>query len=514
MRLITTCILICLAGQDGFCAKILGLFPVPGKSHLSVTSSVMHGLAKKGHDVTIFVPFSTGFNASNYREIIYDITRLTPANFDMMDFVNANFLRAQLALFQIGIRSTEAAVKSPEAQALIRSEEKYDVIVMEQFVNEAFIVFVQKFKCPVVLISTFGTTSTLNRIFGNSAPWSYVPSEFLWFTDRMTLLERLQNALAIIYVDVLRKYYYMPEQQALAEKYFGDSGVEITDLEETERQANFVLINTHPAFSTPRPYMANMKNVAGMHIKPNKPLPLDLQRYIDSSKNGVILFSLGSAMQSILIPEHLTQALKGAFERLPFDILWKWENDTMTNKPKNVRIGKWLPQNDILAHPNVKLFITHGGISSTMETVHHGVPVVGIPLFGDQKLNINLARAKGFAEKLDFSTMTEDDIYNTISKVANDPKYIRNIQKVSAYWKDEMNHPLDQAIHWVEYVMKHDGANHLKAAVTEQNFVQYFLLDVIFIIIATLAMIIFAMHQALRLMCKRSKPNAKSKKTD
>lgn len=72
MKLITTCLLLLLAGQESFGLRILGLFPVAGKSHLSVTSPVMHALAKKGHDVTMFLPFSAGFNASNYREIIYD----------------------------------------------------------------------------------------------------------------------------------------------------------------------------------------------------------------------------------------------------------------------------------------------------------------------------------------------------------------------------------------------------------------------------------------------------------
>lgn len=79
----------------------------------------------------------------------------------------------------LGTSTTEKALNTPEAKALMKSEEKYDVIVMEQFVNEAFFAYVHKFKCPVVLISTFGTTTTIHEIFGNSAPWSYVPSEFV-----------------------------------------------------------------------------------------------------------------------------------------------------------------------------------------------------------------------------------------------------------------------------------------------------------------------------------------------
>ena len=43
-------------------------------------------------------------------------------------------------------------------------------------------------------------------------------------------------------------------------------------------------------------------------------------------------------------------------------ILWKWDEDNIADLPKNVMTQKWVPQQDILAHPNLKLFVTHGGL--------------------------------------------------------------------------------------------------------------------------------------------------------
>ena len=46
----------------------------------------------------------------------------------------------------------------------------------------------------------------------------------------------------------------------------------------------------------------------------------------------------------------------------------------MKDKPSNVKLSKWLPQEAILAHPNLKLFVTHGGQSSSQEALCHKKP--------------------------------------------------------------------------------------------------------------------------------------------
>ena len=57
-------------------------------------------------------------------------------------------------------------------------------------------------------------------------------------------------------------------------------------------------------------------------------------------------------------------------------MLWKWETEQMDDLPPNVKLSKWLPQQDVLGHPKLKFFITHGGQSSTQETLCHQKPAV------------------------------------------------------------------------------------------------------------------------------------------
>ena len=61
-------------------------------------------------------------------------------------------------------------------------------------------------------------------------------------------------------------------------------------------------------------------------------------------------------------PEDKRNAFTKAFGKLKQKVLWKYENETLPDNPGNIKIGSWFPQRDILAHPNVKLFMTHGGL--------------------------------------------------------------------------------------------------------------------------------------------------------
>lgn len=83
------------------------------------------------------------------------------------------------------------------------------------------------------------------------------------------------------------------------------------------------------------------------------------------------------------MPESVRKAFMSTFSNLTQRVIWKWDKeDEMPDTPANVKLVKWLPQQDLLAHPNIRLFITHGGLLSTEEAVYHGVPVIGMPVFG------------------------------------------------------------------------------------------------------------------------------------
>lgn len=76
----------------------------------------------------------------------------------------------------------------------------------------------------------------------------------------------------------------------------------------------------------------------------------------------------------------------------------------------------------VSAHPNIKLFISHGGLLGTSEAVYEGVPVLGIPIFGDQRTNIKALEANGAGELLDYNEISGEVVLEKIQRLINDPK--------------------------------------------------------------------------------------------
>lgn len=79
------------------------------------------------------------------------------------------------------------------------------------------------------------------------------------------------------------------------------------------------------------------------------------------------------------------KAFASAFKQFPeYHFIWKYESVLNLKLSSNVMILPWVKQNDILAHPKLKAFISHCGGLSTQEASWYGIPVIGIPFFADQ----------------------------------------------------------------------------------------------------------------------------------
>ncbi|RZC32085.1 UDPGT domain containing protein [Asbolus verrucosus] len=76
----------------------------------------------------------------------------------------------------------------------------------------------------------------------------------------------------------------------------------------------------------------------------------------------------------------------------------------------------------IVAHPNIKAFVTQGGLQSTEEAISRGVPLVGMPFMGDQPMNVQKLVEIGIAVGVDPVSVTKDELKKAIIEVAENCK--------------------------------------------------------------------------------------------
>ncbi|MCP6558995.1 UDP-glycosyltransferase family protein, partial [Klebsiella pneumoniae] len=67
---------------------------------------------------------------------------------------------------------------------------------------------------------------------------------------------------------------------------------------------------------------------------------------------------------------------------------------------------------------------------------------------------------------VDFLTMSSTDLLNAVKTVIIDPSYKENAMRLSRIHHDQPMKPLDRAVFWVEHVMRHKGAKHLRLPTT------------------------------------------------
>ncbi|KAJ8930347.1 hypothetical protein NQ314_016856 [Rhamnusium bicolor] len=290
----------------------------------------------------------------------------------------------------------------------MRSNEKFDVVIAGQFLNDAVKAFSTHFNAHLIIFSSVYANSMINHLVGNPSLPSFAPEVFSSFSPRMSFFQRLYNTIIKFVFYILQFFFLYPMQDKLVKKYFTNS----LDLNDILYNSSLVLLNSHVSISTPQPSVPCMIEIGGFHIKPPQNLPQHLQTFLDNAKEGVIYFSLGSNLKSKNLPVEKRDAILKAFRKLKEKVLWKWEDDVLPGQPPNVK----------LAHPNVKVFITHGGLLSTTETVYHGVPLIAIPIFGDQKVNANSARVAGYGTVLPFQELTEEKLSSSLKEILTNPK--------------------------------------------------------------------------------------------
>lgn len=264
-------------------------------------------------------------------------------------------------LEEYGLIITEYILAHETVQGLIHSNETFDLVIIEQFVNEAHMGFAPHFNAPLITFSSLGLCEWNSHLIGNVRLPSVTPLTFSPYTDKMTFFQRLHNVFLNLFDVIIKELVAFPHQQELLTKYFPGE----MKLKDIMYNASLLLLNSHATTTHPSTLSSSVIEIGGFHVS-SKKLPNDIKKYLDESTEGAIFFSKGSNLKSADLPKDKLEGILKAFSKLKQRVLWKFEETDISDKPKNVYISKWMPQSDILGKiedrplfnfPNLRLIL-------------------------------------------------------------------------------------------------------------------------------------------------------------
>ncbi|XP_049854937.1 UDP-glucosyltransferase 2-like isoform X2 [Schistocerca gregaria] len=512
--LVLSFLLLLVLVHSSFASKILVVAPSPAISHQKPFHALTKALLQRGHEITFFTPNPLKLAHQNLTEIdlapAYEVSK--EVNF--VDWAYMSPVETLNLILDLCYDVVRVQLSQPAVQDFIRRKPTFDLMIIERLQYQAYYGLAHLVGSPpLVGLVTMTELATVYHIYGSPMNPAYLPDLWVGLSDHMTFWQRLYNTY--FYLRLYYKWFYevIPKQEMVMREFFG---TEPPPVYETEYNFSLLITNNDFSLEYARPLTPNIIEINGIHV-PTKvePLSEDVQKFLDGAEHGVIYFSLGSNVKSTNLPPQMIQDILQVFRQLPQRVLWKWENDSLPSQPENVMTRKWLQQPSVLAHPKVRLFIMQGGLQSLNEAAYHAVPLVVIPVFADQHHNAAKIAQSQIGVWLNIQDVTKDTFLRSIRAVLEDTKYKDNMKRLSAVFREHRAESEERAVWWVEYVIRHRGAPHLRSAALDLHWWQLVLLDVIAFVLAVAGLTLFAVYFVTRRVVsffRGSKQKQKQKK--
>lgn len=405
----------------------------------------------------------------------------------------------------------EYQLTHPEVQDLLRGEKKVDLFFTE-FLATFGLGLGRKLNASMIGLISMDSSINGHVYAGNPTHPIMYPDRDMPFYPALNFKERVVNTFFWLAFKFLIYFIINPMQEEFFTKHLGVD----TPLEDMAKEISLLLINANPLFNAVRPMGPKTINIAGgVHLLQPQPLPKDLQDYLDNAKDGVIYFSLGSSINSKQMPDITKKVILETFSQLPNKILWKFDEE-IVGKSDNVKIMKWIPQQDVLRHKNVKLFITQGGLQSMEEAIFNYVPMIALPFYGDQLSNSRKMAAKGFGLTLDHKKLNVKAFHGAILEVLNNPQYRDTTKELADLVMDQPMTGLEKAVWWTEYVLRRGQTEYFRDPSVDTPWYQFLLLDVMSFFLVAVAVAIYVFIKIVQLLkwlvCKLYNTLTKRKK--
>ncbi|XP_033182048.1 UDP-glucuronosyltransferase 2C1-like [Anabas testudineus] len=492
--------------------KIL-VYPLDG-SHWVNMKVIIEELYSRGHELTVMRPsdswyikadspyyksitinFTAGFDEEGFGSFLTTLLTMQKESNSLWTRIATEYdmtLQAYLWHEQM-LQMAEGIFKNTQLMQNL-NDSKYDLLLTDPAIAGG-VLLGHRLGLPLVF-NVRWTIQGEGHLAIAPSPLSYIPMQYTLLTDKMTFTQRIKNLLYYFYTRLQTWYTIDLNYKPFVHRHFG-SDVHYMELFQS---ADIWLMRNDFTFEFPRPTMPNVVYMAGFQCKPSKPLSKELEDFVQSSgEHGVIVMTLGTLVGKL--PEDIAEDIAAAFAQLPQKVIWRHTGKRPSTLGNNTLLLDWLPQNDLLGHPKTKVFVAHGGTNGIQEAIYHGVPLVGLPLMFDQHDNFFRMEARGVAKVLDIATVNRDNFLEALREVLYEPSYSDKMKKLSNLHRDQPMKPLDRAMFWIEFVMRHKGAPHLRTESYKMSKIQYYSIDVVAFLLTVVFLVFNVFICVVRFLC-------------
>uniref|UniRef100_A0A0K0DHG4 glucuronosyltransferase n=1 Tax=Angiostrongylus cantonensis TaxID=6313 RepID=A0A0K0DHG4_ANGCA len=343
-----------------------------------------------------------------------------------------------------------------------------------------------------------------------------------WSTkgDRMNFFGRLENFVNVFLGNIFFTRTYDEEIKVFRAKF----GQQFKGYDELISKASFVFTNSNPYLDYPRPVLHKTVPIGGIAVavdSKNNELSKEWHDILNE-RNTTVFVSFGSVAKSVYMPDQYKKTLLKVFETMPeTTFIWKYEEEgsTIAKHLKNVYLSTWVPQKALLADARLTVFITHGGLGSTMELAYMGKPAIlesqkyklqrcniielasffQIPIFADQTRNANMFSKHGCGIVLMKHQLEHPQkLRDSLIKIFNDASFSENARLLSEILRNQPIGPKQLLVKHSEFAARFGTIPNLDPYGRHLFLFEYYLIDVLLVCVFAFLLVVFVIVKLLK----------------
>uniref|UniRef100_A0A1I7SZ16 glucuronosyltransferase n=1 Tax=Caenorhabditis tropicalis TaxID=1561998 RepID=A0A1I7SZ16_9PELO len=495
--------------------NFLIISPVYGFSHMKCMAAIANQLADAGHQVTYFQPFVV--------ELYQKHDLIKNPSIEVIDYWHDEEGKKNIQSSEvlsdawtsvkyqsdIGVKIFAPRILHGAFQHMCRrifedkelhkmlKDKKFDVVLSETF-DFCGLYLADYLEMPAIIsVFTGSKLSAITDALGEPSFLHYYPSPSSNFGPKQTLYDRMNN------------FWYKTLSTSAFGELFDRQFADIDKIMNgTVRHWKQILGDVTYHFANSNPYLdfvvptiPKVVPIGGytMDYTQVPPVSKELDEILNKRKYTVFI-SYGTMVSAKFMPDDYKKAMIQFFKHNKnVTFLWKYEEPEeefmKKNIPENVYLSKWFPQPSLLADKRVNMFITHGGLGSTMELAYAAKPGIVTPLFADQPSNAQMLSRHKSVE-----VFSKHDIPNwkkqsdLLRKVLTDESYQIAATRLAELLNHQPINPRDLVVKYSENAARFGKIPSLTPFAKDMGFVEYYNID---LIIYAFSFLLFAIYGAI-----------------